>query len=551
MLKVFLVEDESVIRDGLRDKIPWEQYGFQFVGEAADGEMALPLIRKTRPDVLITDIKMPFMDGLSLSKIVGEEFPRTKIVIISGYDDFEYARKAIEVGVDQYLLKPITRLTLKKTLLELKEKIEQDMVQNDYQAQYQSEMHVYEQFSRRRFMERLLGGDMPVQEIYEEASRLSLEITAPCYNLLFFYLQEKGAAVSEERAESFMRKQDEAFHYFLRHPQYILFRWNANCNGVLVKAEAEQIGDWTEKGVEHIRSLCEPEGEHLDWYVATGSPVERLSMLPACYQDVNHYLAYRFIVPSLHILSAATLGDYLTTRDENRIEGVESSAMSQEIIRDFLVKGSSSEIHDFVESYLERIKEPLKSRMFRAYVVLNIRFTVLAYAESIGVSKEEFMEEVGNHNQDMNMEASEVPEYFLDMLETAISMREQESTNQNRKILKRALEYIDENYDKESMSLNQAAAKLFVSANYLSTVFSQNMKKTFVEYITAKRMDKAKKLLKNTNKSAGDIAQEVGYKDAHYFSFVFKKTQACSPREYRAGHKNQNGQQEEEQQEKQ
>ena len=138
MLKVFLVEDESVIRDGLRDKIPWEQYGFRFVGEAADGEMALPMIRKTRPDVLITDIKMPFMDGLSLSKIVSEEFPRTKIVIISGYDDFEYARKAIEVGVDQYLLKPITRLMMKKTLLELKEKIEQDMVQNDYQAQFQS-----------------------------------------------------------------------------------------------------------------------------------------------------------------------------------------------------------------------------------------------------------------------------------------------------------------------------------------------------------------------------------------------------------------------------
>lgn len=193
MLKVFLVEDEAVIRDGLRDKIPWEQYGFRFVGEAADGEMALPMIRKTRPDVLITDIKMPFMDGLSLSKIVSEEFPKTKIVIISGYDDFEYARKAIEVGVDQYLLKPITRLTLKKTLLELKEKIEQDMVQNDYQTQFQSEMHVYEQFSRRRFMERLLSGDMPVNEIYEEASRLSLEITAPCYNLLFSIFRKKEA----------------------------------------------------------------------------------------------------------------------------------------------------------------------------------------------------------------------------------------------------------------------------------------------------------------------------------------------------------------------
>lgn len=539
MLKVFLVEDEAVIRDGLRDKIPWEQYGFRFVGEAADGEMALPMIRKTRPDVLITDIKMPFMDGLSLSKIVSEEFPKTKIVIISGYDDFEYARKAIEVGVDQYLLKPITRLTLKKTLLELKEKIEQDMVQNDYQAQFQSEMHVYEQFSRRRFMERLLSGDMPVNEIYEEASRLSLEITAPCYNLLFFYLQEKGGVVSEERTEDFMRKQDEVFHFFLRHPQYILFRWNANCNGVLVKAEGDQIEEWTRKGVEHIRSVCDSEEEHLDWYVAIGSPVERLSMLPSCYQDVNHYLAYRFMIPSLHVLSKTTLSDYLTTRDENRIDGVESSAMSQEIIRDFLVKGNSSEIHDFVESYLDRIKEPLKSRMFRAYVVLNIRFTILAYVESIGVSKEEFMEQVGNHDQDMNMEASEVPEYFLDMLQTAINIRENESSNQNRKILRKALEYIDKNYDKESMSLNQAAAKLSVSANYLSTVFSQNMKKTFVEYVTGKRMEKAKKLLKNTTKSAGEIAQEVGYKDSHYFSFVFKKTQGCSPREYRSGKKGQ------------
>ena len=94
MLKVFLVEDESVIREGFRDKIPWEQYGFQLVGEAGDGEMALPMIRKLKPDLLITDIKMPFMDGLSLSEIVKEEFPKIKIIIISGYDDFEYARRS-------------------------------------------------------------------------------------------------------------------------------------------------------------------------------------------------------------------------------------------------------------------------------------------------------------------------------------------------------------------------------------------------------------------------------------------------------------------------
>lgn len=535
MLKVFLVEDEVVIRDGLRDNISWEQYGFQLVGEAADGEMALPLIRKLKPDILITDIKMPFMDGLSLSKIVHEEFPKTRIVIISGYDDFEYARQAIEVGVEQYLLKPITRLAIKKTLTELKEKIEQELEQNDYQAQFQSDMHVYEQFARRRFMEKALAGELPVKEIFEEASRLSIDITAPCYNLLFFFLKEKTEGGDDERAEKFLRKQDEILYYFLRHPQYLLFRWNVNCYGVLVKGEASCIQERTENGVDHIRRLCEPEEEILEWYVAVGNPVERLSQLSTCYRDVNHYLAYRFVVPELHVLNRESLEDELTTQGEHKIENVDSATMSQEIIRDFLSKGTESEIHDFVASYLQGLRETLKSRMFRAYVVLNIRFTAIAYVESVGGSQEEYMKRVGNYAQEMNLEPSEVPEYFEDMLRAAIAIREEESSNQNKKMLKGVLDYIDEHYAEESLSLNRVANQVEVSPNYLSTVFSQTMKKTFVEYVTGKRMEKAKQLLKSTGLSNGEIALETGYKDSHYFSFVFKKTQGVSPREYRSG----------------
>ena len=118
-----------------------------------------------------------------------------------------------------------------------------------------------------------------------------------------------------------------------------------------------------------------------------------------------------------------------------------------------------------------------------------------------------------------------------------MTIRDEKSDFQSRKMMRKALEYIDENYAKENLSLNEVADEVKVSANYFSAVFSQNMQKTFVEYVTAKRMEKAKKLLRNTEKSFGEIAMEVGYKDAHYFSFVFKKTQKCSPREYRAGKK--------------
>ena len=530
LLKVFLVEDETVIREGLRDRMPWDQFGYRFVGEAADGEMALPLIRKTMPDVLITDIKMPFMDGLSLSKIISKEFPKMKIIIISGYDDFEYARQAIEVGVDQYLLKPVTKMKLKNVLLELKEKIEQDQEQEDYRTQFQNEIQEYEQFSRRRFMEKILEGELSVKEIYDEAQRQSIEITAAGYNLLFLYLQEKN----KEKMAGFLRKQDEVLHYFLRYPQYLLFRWNVNSYGVLIKGEMSQLEELTDQCVEFVKKTCGSE-EQLEWYVAAGKPVERLSRLSQCYQGVNHNFAYRFMVPGLHVLTEETLGSYVNAQGENRLDGVDSSQLNPEIIKDFLTKGSSGEIQEFVQSYLQNMSKALESRMFRDYVVLHIRFTTIMYLESIGVSKEEYSQKIEGKYQDMNIKASQVGAYFVDILRAAVDIRDAKSKSQGTSAMKKVLDFIDQNCYNENFSLNDVAEAVNMSANYLSATFSQSMQKTFVEYVTGKRMERAKKLLRETDRSSGEIAQEVGYKDPHYFSYVFKKNQGCSPREYRSG----------------
>lgn len=533
MLKVVLVEDESFIREGIRDTVPWEQYGYEFVGEAADGEMALSVIRKMRPDVLITDIKMPFMDGLSLCKIVREEFPKLKTIIISGYDDFEYARQAIALGVDQYLLKPITKTNIKNVLLELKDKIEQDMEQQDYQAQFNSEFHEYENFGRRRFFERMLEGELTVKEIYDEATKLSLEIMASKYNLLFFYSQEKNSNMTEAQRDDFARKQDEVLQYLLRNPQYILFGWNVNSYGILLLSDENQMETLVEKCVDKVKEICMSPGTELEWYLAVGEPVERLSMLPGCYQLVNRYFAYRFILPGQHILTSDTLKEHLNASEERNIKTVDSAQMDPEVIKDFLTKGSNSETVDFVESYLMGIREALASRMFRDYVVLNIRFTILAYVGALGASEAEHASLLTHPVSDMNLKPEEVDGYFVDMLQAALQIRDRKSDDLSGKVLHKAIAYMDENYDQEAISLNSVAAAVNVSANYLSATFSQSMQKTFVEYITEKRMDKAKRLLRSTDKTSGEIALEVGYKDPHYFSFVFKKTQGTSPREYR------------------
>ena len=301
MPRVFLVEDESTIRSTLRDTVPWGQLGYEFVGEATDGEMALPLIGSTHPDVLITDIKMPFMDGLSLSKLVLKEFPNTKIIIISGYDDFEYARQAIEIGVEQYLLKPITKANLMKVLREVKEKIEQEQEQRNYQAQFQRDSQEYEQFARRSFMEQVVAGKLSVQQIYEDAGRLGLELKAQSYCIALF------SAMGETYSDTDARVREDLLGHFMKHPEYLLLRWNLTTYMLLIMGEKSRMDSYIQSCIAAITNRYSVYDGQKPWYAAVGMTAGRLSQLPECYEDVSRLWAYRYIQPDTHVLTSETV----------------------------------------------------------------------------------------------------------------------------------------------------------------------------------------------------------------------------------------------------
>ncbi len=151
-VKIFLVEDEIVIRNGIKNSIEWEKEGYEFVGEASDGELAYPMIVKERPDILITDIKMPFMDGLELSRLVRKELPELKILILSGYDEFDYAKEAISLGVTEYLLKPVSSAKLLETLKGVSVIIEQEREERDLLKRYSEEMKESTEHEKMRFL---------------------------------------------------------------------------------------------------------------------------------------------------------------------------------------------------------------------------------------------------------------------------------------------------------------------------------------------------------------------------------------------------------------
>ncbi len=179
--KAFLVEDEIVTREGIRDNVKWKDHGFEFCGEATDGDMALPILQIVKPDVLITDIKMPFMDGLQLSKIVRERMPWIKIIILSGHDEFEYAQEAIKLGVTEYLLKPVTVRDVHKVLEQVAALLDQERMEKEHLRKMQEQIEENQVTLRERLLLKLVVGAVSSTEAIEKGHLLGLDLIARYY----------------------------------------------------------------------------------------------------------------------------------------------------------------------------------------------------------------------------------------------------------------------------------------------------------------------------------------------------------------------------------
>ena len=542
MLKIFLAEDEVVVRETIKRMIPWEKLGFELVGEAADGEMALPLLLRQQPDLLITDIKMPFMDGLTLARLAKKEIPGLKVVILSGYDDFNYAKQAIGIGVEDYLLKPITKNALIERLSEIRSRYEHEKTQKEYYEKFQREMQAYEKNSSRDFFEALVGGSMDMMEVYKRAEKLGLDIVAEAYNVLIFTMNcdEDFSGQRDEYSSWEAESLELLENFFAGHSSAMLFRSNIFSYGVLLKGQRETIEENTRACVDEIRKILSRQDGRREWFLAVGQSVERLSQIQKSYHTASRAFSQRYLYDEniLYYDEMETMehpGGQAETEDNAYLQKVDVNALNPAILQKFLSNGLQEETENFVKDYFYAIgQEPMESLVFRNYVILNVRFSVISFIKGLGcdtnemesADTEEVLAESGK-----NMESAIA--YAKKMISQAIEIRDQNSGNKNRSILKTAVDFIDSHYMDEEISLNTVANVANVSSNHFSALFSQNMGQTFIEYLTSLRMNKAKELLRCTGMRSSEIAGEIGYKDAHYFSYLFKKTQGMTPSDYR------------------
>ena len=536
MLRVFLVDDESAVRDMLRDTVPWAQCGYEVAGEAGDGEMALALIRKTCPDVLVTDIRMPFMDGLTLSRLVKQEFPQMKVVILSAHADFDQAQQAIALGVERYLLKPVGKNQLLPVLENLKEKIRKERRQRNDLIHFRQEAQDYEQYAHRRFFEQMVAGRLTVQQIYDQAKTMNLDLRAQKYTIVLVSELGERRRDGEFDPQSDAMIRESLVTHFLKYPEYVLFRWDLGTYAVLIKGDENRMEQYMNRCVATVRELYESKDRDREWYVAVGKPTPRLSALPGCFEGVSRLWAYRYLLPGQHILTEETVSAFTGTDTEEKLMDFDVSKVDSTIVSALLHNAGIQEVSDFVEEYTDGMGDALRSKPFCQYLMLSTRFQASSYVRSLGVDPKEYLEKLSCLDMTgQNVTAEDMKRYLMDVFLRAMEIRDDRAGSQYRNILKQAVSYMDGHFADENMSLNRVAEEVKISPNYLSAVFSQEMGVTFVEYLTNKRMERARELLRMTNKRSGEVAAEVGYKDPHYFSFLFKKTQGCTPRDYRSG----------------
>ena len=186
-MKVFLADDEIVVREGIRESFPWDETPYVLVGEAPDGEMALPIIRDTNPDIVITDIKMPFMDGIELCRTLRTQMPWIGIIVLSGYDEFEYARQCLTLGVKEYLLKPINAEELRAVLDKVSRQIEDERKAIEHASSLRARMEVGGKLVKEKLIGSLFSDEAAEEDagsVLAQLSSMGCSVPAQCYTVI-------------------------------------------------------------------------------------------------------------------------------------------------------------------------------------------------------------------------------------------------------------------------------------------------------------------------------------------------------------------------------
>ncbi|MBC7961298.1 MAG: response regulator transcription factor [Vallitaleaceae bacterium] len=530
MYKLLIVDDEKIIRDGLRKLIRWEEYGIVICGEAGNGEEALALVPVIQPDIIFTDIRMPIMDGIKLIQEIQKMDKECKVVVLSGYDDFNLVRQAMRSGAVDYVLKPSGKEEIQLVIKEVINNIEDAMISK---LQNNETMKLL----KNNTLNRIIRNEISSRELREKLELLEMDLTnSPiCIAIIEGIGEESLDSQGESGQKEHASKTFEIFkkleEQIESQKQGIVF---TDANGYVVVIFLDVSLEISNAKFKSVLEGCMREineDMNIKVSIALGNSVKTHRSIYKSYEEALKALKYQFVFGTNCVLVYQEIADYF--KDATNMIEIDSGLLTQMII-----KRDIENVKEFVNQVFFKFNN--KDAIADTYVLRNCALEILIVAfqcfserpmtdkKIVLHFKEQALSEIVSMNSLKSMQT-----ILINVIEQVICEMEHMQYTNYSKLVVDMIGCIQENYSDPNLSLQYLANHFHVNTAYIGRIFKKETHISFADYLNSVRIEKAKELLITTNFKGSELCQKVGFTNYNYFYIVFKKLTGLNPMDIR------------------
>ena len=511
MCRVLIVDDERIIREGIATVIPWEKYGYTLAGTAGNGEEAYELIKKEAIDIVISDIKMPGMDGLQLIAKVKEEQPEIEFIVLSGYSEFEFARTAMQYGVKYYLLKPCNEEEILAVLEELRNAIEQRRRNSAYLEKVKQDLERIKPQLKAQFLKEFVTNQFSFAQEWEYyRDLLGLKETGPVRLLLcrvegrfeFEYLFALKQTAEEILGEGLV------FLSTTIGEELLLLIKDLAMEELLALVETVK------------ETFCNNYGR--DMTVAISESGE-WKTTPLLYREAREYLKHRFYLGE---------GSIITKKDIGLDQAEEANLIFDFEQFGYIVKsGNTEEVEVRLAEFFRQLEAATREISGAKIHCLELFSTIIRY--SAGEKMNDYLKQLVAFEEFTTLE--QIHQFIQEIALEITTANYADNAQRYSRQVQKVVALVEENLANENLSLKWLAQEmLYMNVDYLGKLFKKEMNERFSDYLIRLRIEKAKEMLEKSDSKVFEIAKAVGFGDnAQYFSQVFKKHTGYTPSDYK------------------
>lgn len=528
LYNVLLVDDEADVLIAMKKKIDWEALGFCVAGTAENGQEALEMTDQLHIDVVMTDIKMPYMDGLTLCRKLKENYRNMKVVIYSGFDDFEFAREAVHLEAEEYLLKPISAGDIESVFSRVKEKLDQEY--NEYRNLNRLSDYYKKSLPsmREQLMLGMLEGRIKGDRARSMMETFEMQMESPFYSVSILHADVNSkdnpgqppqflTLPLKDMIQDYLQDKMEFFSTVFLDQVLLVFMLER-------KEEIDTV-------LYHLDQICKMGFRVLKASVtaAAGQVCSHIDLLHTSYQEAAIAMEYKTILGSGQVL-------YINDIEPSSKEAVFVTEHDFQKLVHAVKLGNQEDTNAAIAEFMKGIRRQTISPGQYQLIFIELLSELIKIGRAYKLQTDQIFGEYSGSWQELYKYIS-VDELEAWLREVCTNLRHtlhHERRDTTARLTEQAKVYIQEHYTENDLSAESLCRYLNVSTAYFSTIFKKEVGMSFVAYLTKVRLEHAVELLRTTEDKTYVIAGQVGYTEPNYFSYVFKKQYGISPSRYRA-----------------